>query len=89
MTLESKLNKRNARVAVIGLGYVGLPQAMAMAEAGFRVTGIDVSAERVAMLRDGVDRHAWIDAADQALYTAKREGRQCVRIAPAPSSHAS
>lgn len=42
----------------------------------------------VATLRDGLDRHAWLDAADQALYTAKRDGRQCVRIAPAPSSHA-
>src|SRR5262249_49792996 len=48
-----KLQKRTARVAVIGLGYVGLPQAMGMAEAGFRVTGIDVSPERVAQLRDG------------------------------------
>jgi UDP-N-acetyl-D-glucosamine dehydrogenase len=53
MTLETKLQKRTARVAVIGLGYVGLPQAMGMAEAGFRVTGIDVSPERVALLRDG------------------------------------
>lgn len=40
----------------------------------------------VAMLRDGMDRHEWIDAADKALYDAKRHGRQCVRIAPA--SHA-
>ena len=37
-------------VAVVGLGYVGLPLAIAFAEAGLDVEGIDVSDERVAML---------------------------------------
>jgi len=40
------------RVAVIGLGYVGLPLAIAFAEAGLDVEGIDISEERVATLRE-------------------------------------
>jgi UDP-N-acetyl-D-glucosamine dehydrogenase len=39
--LVNKLSSRRAHVAVIGLGYVGLPLAVALAEAGYRVTGIE------------------------------------------------
>jgi len=38
---------REANIGIIGLGYAGLPLAIAFAEAGFRVTGIDISHERV------------------------------------------
>ena len=41
------------RVAVIGLGYVGLPLALSFGEAGLRVVGVDASARRVADLNDG------------------------------------
>jgi UDP-N-acetyl-D-glucosamine dehydrogenase len=46
------------RVAIIGLGYVGLPLGIAFAEAGLEVQGIDISAARVAELND---RHSPID----------------------------
>src|SRR2546427_462115 len=39
--LAAKLRKRQATVAVIGLGYVGLPLACEFARAGFAVRGID------------------------------------------------
>jgi UDP-N-acetyl-D-glucosamine dehydrogenase len=39
--IKNKLQDRSARVAVLGLGYVGLPLAVVFAEAGFRVVGID------------------------------------------------
>jgi len=45
--LKNKLNNKQARVAVIGLGYVGLPLALAFAEKGYKVVGIDTSVERV------------------------------------------
>src|SRR3954471_13002376 len=38
---------RQARLGIVGLGYAGLPLAMSFAEAGFHVTGIDISTERV------------------------------------------
>jgi UDP-N-acetyl-D-glucosamine dehydrogenase len=40
-------------VGIIGIGYVGLPLAMAFAEAGFSVLGFDVNSERVADLNRG------------------------------------
>jgi nucleotide sugar dehydrogenase len=45
--LLAKLNGRSATIAVVGLGYVGLPLACAFAEAGHRVIGIDLSIDRV------------------------------------------
>ncbi len=41
--LEEKTRARTARVGIVGLEYVGLPLAVEFAEAGFTVTGIDVS----------------------------------------------
>ncbi len=46
-TLRERLEGRRAAVAVIGLGYVGLPLATAAAEAGHTVIGVDVSERRV------------------------------------------
>ncbi|HSN76319.1 MAG TPA: NAD(P)-binding domain-containing protein [Anaerolineae bacterium] len=46
-TLLHKLNTHSATVAVIGLGYVGLPLAVAFAESGFPVVGIDVAPSKV------------------------------------------
>ena len=43
-------------ISVIGLGYVGLPVAIAFAEAGFKVVGFDVNANRVHELKEGYDK---------------------------------
>lgn len=51
--LLTKLQTRDAHVAVVGLGYVGLPLAVAFAEAGFRVTGIDIDRYKVDQLCHG------------------------------------
>ena len=51
--LLKKITDRTAHVAVIGLGYVGLPLAMGFAKAGYHVTGIDVDAGRVGRLKKG------------------------------------
>ena len=45
-TLLEKIKTHDAHVAVIGIGYVGLPLAVEMAGAGFRTTGYDHSAEK-------------------------------------------
>ena len=47
MTFDDRIATREARVGIVGLGYAGLPLAMAFAEAGFEVTGVDLSDERV------------------------------------------
>lgn len=45
--LIAKLQHHNAHVAVIGMGYVGLPLAVAFAGAGYRVSGLDVDRRKV------------------------------------------
>jgi UDP-N-acetyl-D-glucosamine dehydrogenase len=47
MQLSEKLSSRQARLGVIGLGYVGLPLSVEMAEAGFSVVGIDADPRKV------------------------------------------
>src|SRR3712207_5445211 len=44
---DERIRTRTARVGIVGLGHAGLPLAMAFAEAGLDVTGIDLSEERV------------------------------------------
>src|SRR2546422_10276651 len=51
--LLKKITDRTAHVAIIGLGYVGLPLAVGFAKAGYHVTGIDVDAGRVGRLKRG------------------------------------
>ncbi len=53
MDLVDKIETRTAVVSIIGLGYVGLPLAVAFAEAGFRVIGIDVDESRVRAINRG------------------------------------
>ncbi len=52
--LLNKIKERKAVVGVIGLGYVGLPYSVAIAQAGFRVIGIDVNRERVEKINAGI-----------------------------------
>jgi UDP-N-acetyl-D-glucosamine dehydrogenase len=49
--LIDKIRKRTFKVAVIGLGYVGLPLAVEFAKKGFAVTGIDIDKNKVNSLR--------------------------------------
>ena len=51
--LRDRIEKRTARLAVIGLGYVGLPMAIEFARAGYPVVGIDNDPNRVAKLQEG------------------------------------
>jgi UDP-N-acetyl-D-glucosamine dehydrogenase len=51
--LENRIRSRQARIGVIGLGYVGLPLALTFGGAGFTVTGFDVDARRISELRSG------------------------------------
>jgi UDP-N-acetyl-D-glucosamine dehydrogenase len=51
--LLDRVRERQALVAVIGLGFVGIPEALAIGRAGFRVIGIDRQPERIDVLRAG------------------------------------
>lgn len=53
MTLKDKIANREAKVGIVGLGYVGLPLAMEMIRAGFEVHGVDVDRGKVSGLNAG------------------------------------
>src|SRR5207253_4487009 len=52
-TLLDRIRSKQARIGVIGLGYVGLPLAVEFARAGFDVTGFDVDAAKAAQINAG------------------------------------
>ncbi len=53
LELKDRIESREARIGVIGLGYVGLPLALEFAKAGFRVTGVELNSEKVRTLCEG------------------------------------
>ncbi len=52
--LENKIKNKTAEIGVVGLGYVGLPLALAFAEAGFSVTGFDSEQDRANKINRGI-----------------------------------
>lgn len=65
MELLEKIERREAVVGIIGLGYVGLPLAVVFAQAGFQVVGIDLDARKVDAVTQG---HSYIeDVTDETL----------------------
>jgi UDP-N-acetyl-D-glucosamine dehydrogenase len=65
-SLAQKIRKRSAKVGVIGLGYVGLPLGIEMAQAGFQVTGIDIDSVRVESVNAGMSYIP--DVANETLF---------------------
>jgi UDP-N-acetyl-D-glucosamine dehydrogenase len=67
--LVARYHDRTAVVAIIGLGYVGLPLAKAITEAGFKVIGLDIDPQKIAMLRAGQTyiRHFPADVLSRAI----------------------
>lgn len=55
MSVYSDLMAGNERLSVVGLGYVGMPIAVAFAEKGLRVIGFDLNKEKIALYRSGID----------------------------------
>ena len=71
--LLAAIDARTATVGVIGQGYVGLPLAMVMAEAGFDVQGYDVDVRKVGLLNEGTSYIG--DIPSDRLQTQLAEGR--------------
>src|SRR5215467_6087427 len=51
--LKQRIESRQARVGIIGMGYVGLPLALLFSEQRFQVTGFDIDAKKVSTLNQG------------------------------------
>ena len=52
--LLEKIREKKTKVCVVGLGYVGVPLAVASAQAGFNVLGVDVDKQKVSMINKGI-----------------------------------
>jgi len=72
-TVLAKLQDKTARVAVVGLGYVGLPLVKLFLASGVRVVGLDIDPGKVAMLNNGCSYIAHIEA--DSLKQAVAAGR--------------
>jgi UDP-N-acetyl-D-glucosamine dehydrogenase len=69
--LLKKLQSRDAVIAIIGLGYVGLPLMLRFAQVGFRVIGFDTDSSKIARLQKGESYIEHISAASIAEARAK------------------
>ncbi len=72
-SLRQRIRNKKARIAVIGLGYVGLPLAVQKAKAGFSVIGIERKKERVNMVNAG--KSYLLDIVDDELEKVVKEGK--------------
>ena len=73
MSLIEKIRSRDARCGVIGLGYVGLPLAVELAQAGYHAIGFDVIPEKVERVNAG-DSYVK-DVSNEALAAVVKSGR--------------
>ena len=68
LELEQKIKDKSAKVGIVGLGYVGLPLAIAFSEANFKTLGIDIQQKRVDEVNQG---HSYItDVSGERLQAA-------------------
>lgn len=68
-----QINHHSKKVAIIGLGYVGLPLAILFVEKGFQVIGIDINLAKIASLQNG--RSYLSDLSDQEVVLLQETGR--------------
>ena len=71
--LGERIRNRSARIAVLGLGYAGLPMAVELARAGFAVTGLDIDEKRVNTVSEGRSPVSGVTDTDIAVLV--EEGR--------------
>ena len=55
MSVYENLKKGDEKLALVGLGYVGMPIAIAFAKKGIKVVGFDLNAKKIELYRSGVD----------------------------------
>lgn len=76
MHLKEKIEKKEARIGVIGLGYVGLPLAIELFSVGFSVMGFDINEDKIRMLSDSVSYIRHIDMSP-IFDSSERKERFC------------
>jgi UDP-N-acetyl-D-glucosamine dehydrogenase len=76
--LIQRIETKNARIVVMGIGYVGLPLAVEFAAAGFRTTGLDYDREKVRLLNAGESYIGDVSTSELSpLVTSRRLDATC------------
>ena len=55
MKLSEKIINREEKIAIVGLGYVGMPIAIAFAKKNISVIGYDLNVEKIQLYKKGID----------------------------------
>ena len=73
-----KIDKKEALVGIVGLGYVGLPLLLCFVEKGFRTLGLDIDGQKTAALLQGVSyiRHIPSTRIAAAANSGRFDGRR-------------
>ncbi len=74
-SLVAKIQRREARIGVIGMGYVGLPLVKTFLKKGFEVVGFDIDAKKVRMLDRGVSYIKHVTGEDLKSYLRENKFR--------------
>ena len=77
--LKNQFQREQTRIGIIGLGYVGLPLAVAFAEK-YRVIGLDINASRVEELRKGIDSTLEVESKDLEGVLASPDATQATGL---------
>ncbi len=70
--LKEKILNKKAKIAIIGLGYVGLPLAIEIAKSGYEVIGLDIDERKISLLKEGISYVQDIDN-EEILKVLKRK----------------
>ena len=70
--LKQKLANKTATIGIMGLGYVGLPLAIAFSQAGFKVLGFDTQSKKVNLINKGQSYITDISSKDLAAAVASK-----------------
>jgi len=73
LTLVNRIKEKSARICVLGLGYVGLPLAVGLANAGYQVTGLDTDEAKVRAIQEGQSYILDVPAHDIARLVATKQ----------------
>ncbi|NQT81362.1 MAG: nucleotide sugar dehydrogenase [Candidatus Aminicenantes bacterium] len=73
LDLERKIENREARIGIIGMGYVGLPLALTFLKKGFEVFGFDVDEKKVKMLNQGKSYIKHITAEELKVFLKEKK----------------
>ena len=73
METQRSHRREDQRIAIIGLGYVGLPLAIALARRGLNVLGVDVDARKIAVLGDMYELGSYEDEGHRIVGRRARE----------------